>query len=1036
MKKKLFTLALTCCIVYVGFAQKKATIREYEQAYVTYPFDDPNPIPLFGKIYPYFRYDGFTAEPVKRKWKIIELENDFLRIKIFPEIGGKIWSVVDKSSGKELFYDNDVVKFRDISLRGPWTSGGIEFNYGVVGHAPACSFPVDYLMRENPDSSASCIIGTLDLLTRTHWSVEINLPYNKGWFTTRSFWHNGTPDMQPYYNWVNTGVKAGNDLQFIYPGTHSIRHDGIALDWPMDSARGKNLSFWRENDFISSKSYHIMGSHHPYFGAYWSDEDFGMMHYSGRDDKPGSKIFSWALSDQGKIWEELLTDGKGQYVELQSGRLFNQNMVISSLTPFKQFGFMPYASDSWTEYWFPYQGTEGVSDAGLSGVVHWEKKGNLIDFRIYPLQQIHDTLKFYAQGGNLLRQEYVELSVARAWHCSIPTAAGKEIQRIELAGECIWRSEDKALKRPVQSPENFNWETAQGKYLRGRDLMGMRLYDQAEAFIKESLKIDPYYVPSLVEMSRLYNYRMKYDSAFYFAREALAIDTYDAGANFEYGKAALKLDNLYDALDGFEIAALTTPYRSAAYTEISKIRMIRGEYKEASEYARKSLLNNQQNIEGLQLAYLGSVLSGEKDASDGLEKDILKLDPQNVFVSFEKYFQEKSSQSGQKFQSGIRTELKVQTYLELAVWYDALGLEERSKCVLELAPQDAEVKYWTAFLNRNNSKASVLLAEAEAMNPAFVFPFRPESRKVFEWAIEKSTHWMPRYLLALLHLSKNDVEEAIDLLNEPGDQPDFAPFYVVRARYEKDPESAERDLLKAVSLDPSGWRYIHQLTQFYSEKGNAGKALSTIAPFYQVNQAHFPTGSLYARVLIQNRQYKDAEEVLKHISILPFEGARDGHNLYRSVKLTLATQALHAGKLKEAQGKIDEARLWPRNLGVGKPYDEVIDTRIEDWLTAMIAVKKGDAVKGDDYLRKVAAANQEQGSVNTLFQILALDRLGEHQQTEKMLSSWSRKQENPQIRKWGEEFFRSNSEKTFPFDFEGTSKIIEFVTGSNDQRLF
>lgn len=198
--------------------QNPGNIKEYQQEYLTYPFSDPNPVPAFGKIYPYYRYDGFTDKSGKRSWKIIELENDFLKIKIFPEIGGKIWSVVDKTNGKELFYDNDVVKFRDISLRGPWTSGGIEFNYGVVGHAPSCSFPVDYITKENDDGSVSCFIGNLDLLTRTRWTVEINLPKDSGWFTTRSFWHNSTSGTQPYYNWVNTGVLAKDDLEFIYPG--------------------------------------------------------------------------------------------------------------------------------------------------------------------------------------------------------------------------------------------------------------------------------------------------------------------------------------------------------------------------------------------------------------------------------------------------------------------------------------------------------------------------------------------------------------------------------------------------------------------------------------------------------------------------------------------------------------------------------------------------------------------------------------------------------------------------------------------------
>ena len=124
-----------------------------------------------------------------------------------------------------------------------------------------------------------------------------------------------------------------------------MRHDGTIHDWPYDREYGKDLSKWRENNFLWSKSYHIVGTRDKYFGTWWADRNFGMMHYSERDDKPGRKMFSWALSDQGDIWEELLTDNAGQYVELQSGRLFNQNMVTSVLTPYKQTGFAPYGTD-------------------------------------------------------------------------------------------------------------------------------------------------------------------------------------------------------------------------------------------------------------------------------------------------------------------------------------------------------------------------------------------------------------------------------------------------------------------------------------------------------------------------------------------------------------------------------------------------------------------------------------------------------------------------------------------------------------------
>ena len=56
--------------------QNVSNIKEYEGEYVTYSFSDPNPIPVFGKIYPYYRYDGFTRSGEKKPWKIVELEND------------------------------------------------------------------------------------------------------------------------------------------------------------------------------------------------------------------------------------------------------------------------------------------------------------------------------------------------------------------------------------------------------------------------------------------------------------------------------------------------------------------------------------------------------------------------------------------------------------------------------------------------------------------------------------------------------------------------------------------------------------------------------------------------------------------------------------------------------------------------------------------------------------------------------------------------------------------------------------------------
>jgi len=935
------TILIIMPVLLYGFGN--AQIREYEREYSTYPYFDANPVPVFGKIYPYFRYEGFTTKSEKKTWKIVELENDFLKIMIFPEIGGKIWSVVDKTTGKELFYGNEVVKFRDVALRGAWTSGGIEFNYGVIGHSPACSFPVDYLARMNEDGSASCIIGALDMLTRTYWNVEINLPKDKAWFTTRSFWHNRTGATQPYYSWVNTAVSTRPDLEFIYPGTKWIGHDGLASPWPQDTVVHKNISRWSENDFTGSKSYHIVGKHRPYFGAYWKDEDFGVMQYSNRDDKLGKKIWIWALSDEGKIWEELLTDNNGQYAEIQSGRLFNQNQVSSSLTPFKQVDFTPYGTDTWTEYWFPFNGTGGVSNVMPIGVVHVEEQGNVLNLRISPLQTVQDTLRYYDEAGNLVGRKYVSLQAVQPFTSTIDVPAEGKISKIVLGNQVLWSRNDDTLSRPVETVPDFDRNSAYGKYLQGRDMMGFRLYDKAEKFIRESLQLNPDYVPALVEMSKLYNYRMDYDSAFSCAQKALSIDTYDAAANYEYGRSAKQLKKYDDALDGFEVASLTEAYRSAAYTEISKLYLFQQEYAKSMEYAQKSLINNQYNVEGWQLIYLICKLTGKDKEAEIAGNQILQLEPLNHFVRFEKYFNHQAEAEILEFQKNIRGEMREQTFLELAVWYSSLDLTERSKTVLGLAPENAEIAYWQAFLAHkqdNGQQAGLLLKKGASLPAAFVFPFREESEAVLQWAVQQSTDWEPRYYLSLLYRSRNDREKAYALISAVTDKISFAPFFAFRATLTDDITLQENDLKKAVSLSPGEWRYTHQLTRFYLKQEENKKALGVIAAFYKKNQGHFPTGLMYVRALLRNKAYARAEEVFGKINLLPSEGDPDGHLLYRATKLLLAAEAIHEGNMEVARQKITEARLWPRNLGVGKPYDENIDARLEDWLQSMTDVNK------------------------------------------------------------------------------------------------
>ena len=1033
---KILTVTAVCLLFTADLmAQNAPQIKELDEEYVTYPYSDPNPIPVFGKVYPYFRFDGYTTQSLKIKHKVVILENDYLKIKIFPGIGGKIWSVVDKTCGKEMFYDNKVVKFRDISLRGAWTSGGIEFNYGVIGHAPSCSFPVNYRTAQQPDGSVSCWISDFDLLTRSRWTVEINLPRDKGWFTTTSFWHNGNADSQPYYNWVNTGIDATKDLEMIYPGTYSIGHGDEAIPWPMDKERNKNLSIWAENDFEGAKSYHIAGVKTPYFGAFWKKADFGMMHYAERDEKVGKKFFTWALSDDGDIWEELLTDTNGQYLEVQSGRLFNQNSPgSSSLTPFKQFYFTPYGTDIWKEYWFPFKATGGVTDVSLFGVVNTIEKNGALEVTLSPLQNVKDTLKLYDQQGHILAAQPVSLSVAKTFNTSLRFSGGQAAFKATLCGLEIWSKEDKTMDRPTKGFEKLDYETAYGKYLLAKDYAGTRIYDRAERLIKESLALEPHFIPSLVEMSRLYYRRMDYDSAYIYARNALSFDTYDPYANFEYGRAALQLGKIIDALDGFEIAAMTTPMRSAAYTELSKIYFIREDYDKSADYAQKSLINNCFNVEGLQLIYLCSQKTRNTAKADEIAKQIQAIDPFNLLVLFEK-----AEPDVRRFAENLRNEMPVQSFLELSCWYYSIGMIEKSRALLKAAPDNAEAAWWLAFLYKDTPDEAAFVKEAEAQSPSFVFPFRPESKAVFEWAMTKSAGWQPVYYLALLQGASNNPARARSLLAQLGEQPNFPPFYSLRAQMNfRDPNNSnnENDLKKAVSLDPKEWRYLHRLTDYYVAKRDYTSALQTIKPFYATHRNHFPTASLYMRVLTYNKKYEDAEKILKTIHILPFEGERGGRLIYREIKTMLAMQALAKGKTNDAAQKVSEAFQWPHNLGAGKPYDDQIDTRLEDWINAMIAIKTGNTAQKEANLKKVAQSTHRQYDPSALLQCIALYKLGDKQKANDLFTEWSSRQRNTTLKEWGERFYNTNLNKEYPFDLDEMTQLIGYLSGGRDMRLF
>ncbi len=622
---------------------QEATVSERRETIRTYPFGDPDPVPRMGNIYPYFRFQGYSITPADRPWKIVTLENRYIRVLVAPEIGGKVLGAYEKSTGRAFIYHNRVMKFREIAMRGPWTSGGIEFNFGDIGHAPTTSNPVDYVTRKNPDGSVSCIVGALDLPSRTEWRVEIRLPGNRAMFETRSFWFNPTDLSTSLYHWTNAAADADSTLQVLYPGKNFIGHGGEPSDWPVDP-QGRDLSYYRNNAFGSYKSYHVVGTYTDFFGARWGD--FGVIHWSPYTEKPGKKLWIWGLSREGEIWKDLLADPpNSQYVEIQSGLHFNQAAMPSSRTPFKHMTFLPHSSEVFSESWFPFKGLDGVTRATPEGVLQVRPVSGGIALAFCPTGPFRDRISV-TTGGTVRYSRVVALQPLETFRDSVRLPAGE--YEIRIGNVLRYSSDEEAgrlLERPIEEATPMDWNSAHGREVEARELARQRDYAGALGSYRASLSVEPTYIPSLSGAAELRYRRMEYDSALALTLRALAVDTYDAASNYLHGLVQRARGRTFDAREAFGIAARSRTYRPAALLQLAELAYADSDLAGAISFARRALENDVTNVGAHRLLAVAHRRAGHRKNAAEATKAMLATDPLSHFARCEEYLGSRSKQA-------------------------------------------------------------------------------------------------------------------------------------------------------------------------------------------------------------------------------------------------------------------------------------------------------------------------------------------------------------------------------------------------------
>ncbi len=1003
MKLKLIVLFLLMSVFSYG---QNATIKEEMLDMKTYMFSDPDPVPEISRIYPYFRFDGYTNKGEMKKWKMVVLENRYIKVYVCPDVGGKVWGAIEKSTGEEFLYFNDVVKFRDVAMRGSWTSGGLEYNFGDIGHIPTCATPVDYVINEKEDGSVSCTVGAIDLPSGTKWSVEISLQKDKAYFETKASWFNTSSLPVTYYHWMNAAAKASGNLEFIYPGNKRIGHGGEVGEWPNDN--GTNISWYENNNFGFYKSYHVINSYSNFFGGYWHDDDFGFGHYADYDDKPGKKIWIWGLSDQGMIWEDLLTDSNGQYIEFQAGKLFNQAAASSTLTPFKHKEFTPYDTGIMHELWFPLKETKGMVVASEYGVLNVERDGNQVNMFLSPLQNINSDLTVTVDGKSIYSKK-IESKTLELFTDSLSIDITKDFT-VELGYKqlvYISNKEGKSVNRPVKAKDEFNWESAYGLYIKGLEQEKQRQYSDARLSYLESYKTEPTFTPTLNRLALSYYRSGDYDEALKYTTKALSIDAYDGLTNYLFGLVNVKLGNVNDAKSGFSIACQSLSVRSASYTELAKLFMKVEDFVQAKKYAGKALAFNASNINAIEI---NAIIFRKENKQDEALKTVLRIEEMDMtdhFSSFEKYLL--GNQSLATFNSRISNELPVESYLYLASKYIEYGCEDDALAVLENAPENPIVLLWRAYLDRDNETA--LSEKSLAISAEMVFPHRVFTGEVLSYFKEKNSSWKLNYYLALQQWSIGNIKYAQSLFKECGDTPDLAAFYLAKVKlFDFDNDITLNAMERADKLSPDDWRVKLAKINYYYRTDEFELAKKLAKETFKKYPEKAVIGMLYAKTLIKLKEYKSCLNFLERFDVLPYEGATEGRNIYHEVCIRLSLSAMDKKSYSNAIKYATKAKVWPKKLGVGKPYD--VDERVDNYLIAYAYEKQGNKELASDFYNKIIE-HQTPVYLNEnsklYFQLMVAKKLGNDRLIAELKEKYSSKAESNRYVGWAFAMFEGGN---------------------------
>ncbi len=1021
-----FLLSLLTAALSASAAAPAVHLWQTNLVIPTYLAAPASPVPRFysgrtyqgakATFYPYAVQDKLTDVKTNKAYQALFLENQYVQIVVLPELGGRIFSAMDKGNGYDFFYRQHVIKPALIGMLGAWISGGVEWN--VPHHHRATSFmPVDYTTATNADGSKTIWVGETELRHRMKWLVGMTLYPDRSCLELTCKMFNRTPFAHPMLFWINPAVHANENYQVIFPPDTewAVQHGKPEFaSWPIarqfyggtDYTRGVDISWWKSHP--NPVSFFCFHSDQDFFGGYDHGKQAGVLHVADHHVVPGKKFFEWGNGPEGEMWSKILTDEDGPYLELMAGAWSDNQPDYSWIQPGE--------TREWKHWWYPIRHLGGVKAATVDAAVNLEITNRLAKIFLNATKQYNDAQLRLELAGKTLFEKKIAINPAApfATEVKLENEAAAEKVRVsllssdgrELVSYQPQPSKNTPKPKPVERPKSpKDYATADELYFTGQRIE--QLYSpsfEAAPYYEEILRRDPGDYRANTALGIVLCKQWRWAEAEKHLRAGIEratanyIRPKDTEAFYYLGIALKAQGKFDDACNALQQAVWAPAWQVAGYYALAEIDSIRGRNAAALEMVDRSLNVRASNLAARNLKTSLLRAMRRLDDAESLARGTLAFDPLNAPAAHELLL---LSLCPGKEQSRVESasrffrlaEDRVETFLELAAGYENAGLWIEAAHVLNLGSQILErqsqtnpaVLYHMAFCldkaAQSGETTRPFYSRASQAAAEYVFPNRFEEEAIFRRAMDvdpKDAH-AAYYLGNLLY--DNQPSEAIKAWEKSRElDPSFAFVHrnlgLAYAQHEKDIPKAIASLEKAVELDPKEPRFFYELDVQY-EAGGApvAKRLDMLTRHHEAVAGRDDSLTREIVLLTAAGQGERALELLRGRRFRNWEGSSEIHNVYANACLRSGQQHFAAKQYREALRDYEAALEYPANLEVGKARRASRAAQVQ-YLIGAAHAALGDADAAKAAFEKATARKESAASESQYYYALALQKLG------------------------------------------------------------